>query len=251
VPIPREHVERLEAEQLSGHESWLRTLRRQVEGLEAEASVHEMMLRLGRDAELRRVLDELHDQPDLAERIANEPHSFFESRGIEVPDGATVKVTSDSGQSAVEALFVNPFVHYGVGWSHPDGFHLIQAAEPSEPTDAAVVESALEGVRVDYSITVDVYEKNGPFKRGKGLTDAYFLPELGYQAGHPEEINWTGGGPLAGARYQLKIHQWEPYDPIEYHYTPMFFLRIGATKHYPQSLFVQDGDSFEVRLDPM
>ena len=104
-----------------------------------------MMLRLGRAPDLRRVLDELHDQPDLAERIANDPHSFFESRGIEVPDGATVTVKSDSEQPAIDAIFVNPFVHYGVGWSHAAGFYVIQTPEPSEPADAAVVEAGLEG----------------------------------------------------------------------------------------------------------
>lgn len=74
MAIPVEHLKRLEAD-LSTHESWLTTLRRQIEGLEAEASAHEMMLRLGRDPELRRVLGELHDQPELGERIAADPRS--------------------------------------------------------------------------------------------------------------------------------------------------------------------------------
>jgi hypothetical protein len=50
VATPVSHLKRLEAG-LSTHESWLTTLRRQIEGLEAEASAHEMMLRLGRDPE--------------------------------------------------------------------------------------------------------------------------------------------------------------------------------------------------------
>jgi hypothetical protein len=133
LPIPPEHLERLEAE-LSGHESWLQTLRRQIEVLEAEASAHEMMLWLGRDASLRRALDELHDQPDLAERIAEDPRSFFEKRGVELPRGATV--TSDPERSAVEARFDNPPFDYGVGWSPVDGFYLIPAPEPPRPPDA-------------------------------------------------------------------------------------------------------------------
>lgn len=125
MPIPSEHLERLEAE-LSGHESWLRTLRRQIEALEAEASAHEMILRLGRDSNLHRALDELHDQPDLAKRIAEDPRSFLEKRGIEVPDGAIVTVRTDSEQSAVEARFDDPPVYYGVGWSRAVGFYVIQ-----------------------------------------------------------------------------------------------------------------------------
>ncbi len=139
MPIPPEHVERLEAE-LSGHESWLETLQRQIEALEAEASAHKMILRLGRDRDLRRALDELHDQPDLGKRIAEDPRSFFEKRGIEVPDGATVTVRTDPEQSAVEARFADPPIYYGVGWSRVVGFYVIQGPgfvpEP-EPTDAS------------------------------------------------------------------------------------------------------------------
>ena len=129
VPIPREHLERLES-QLAEHESWLQTLQRQIKALEAEASAHQMMLQLGRDAGLRRALDELHDQPDLAERIAEDPRSYFEKRGVEVPKGATV--TSDPERSAVEARFDNPPFDYGVGWSRVDGFYLIATPVPPE-----------------------------------------------------------------------------------------------------------------------
>ena len=84
--------------ELSGHESWLETLQRQIEALEAEASA-KMILRLGRDRDLRRALGvQLHDQPDLGQRIAEDPRSFFEKRGIEVPDGATVTVQTDPGR---------------------------------------------------------------------------------------------------------------------------------------------------------
>jgi xanthine/CO dehydrogenase XdhC/CoxF family maturation factor len=137
VPIPSEHLDRLEAE-LSGHEGWLRTLRRQIEALEAEASAHEMILRLGRDSNLRRFLDELHDQPDLARRIAEDPRSFLEKQGIELPDGAVVTVRTDPEQAAVEARFDDPPIYYGVGWSRAVGFYVIQgqgfAPEPESST---------------------------------------------------------------------------------------------------------------------
>jgi len=135
VAIPAEHMKRLEAG-LSAHESWLATLRRQIEGLEAEASAHEMMLRLGRDPGLRRVLGELHDQPELGERIAADPRSFFEGSGVEVPEGAAVTVTVHPDGSAIEARFANPFLEYGVGWSRVAGFYSIQAPDPDEPPDA-------------------------------------------------------------------------------------------------------------------
>ena len=132
--IPSEHLKRLEVE-LSSHESWLGILRRQIEGLEAEAAAHEMMLRLGRDSKLHRVLDELHDQPELGSRIGADPHSFLKERGVEVPEGAVVTVTTDSGGPVIEARFCNVYVEYGIGWSRTAGFYSIAAPEPSEPPD--------------------------------------------------------------------------------------------------------------------
>jgi hypothetical protein len=134
VGIPAEHLNRLE-EKLSGHESWLRTLRRQIEGLEAEAAAHEMMLRLGRDRKLRQILDELHDQPKLVRRIAEDPRAFLNEREIELPEGAVVTVTIDAGGPVIEARFCNVYVEYGVGWSRTKGFYSIAAPEPSEPPD--------------------------------------------------------------------------------------------------------------------
>jgi hypothetical protein len=131
LAIPPEHLERLEAD-LSAHESWLGTLRLQIAALEAEASAHEAILRLGRDPNLRRVLDELQDQPDLTERVGKDPRSFFAERGVELPDGATVSVTSDQ-RSALEARFRNDFLEYAVGWCRADGFYLIEAPERPEP----------------------------------------------------------------------------------------------------------------------
>src|SRR5262245_32222643 len=129
MPIPSEHLEHLKT-QLSEHESRLETLRRQIAALEAEASAHETMLRLCRDGPLRRALDEVHDRPDLAQEIAQDPRSYFEKRGVEVPAGATVTVTTDRARTTVEAHFRNPPFDYGVGGSSADGFYLGGAAEP-------------------------------------------------------------------------------------------------------------------------
>jgi hypothetical protein len=134
VPIPREHLEQLKT-QLGEHESRLETLRLQITALEAEAAAHEMMLRLGRNPELLRALNELHDRPELAASLAEDPRSFFEQRRVEVPAGAIVTVTTDHGQPAVEARFKNPPFDYGVGWSRVDGFYLIAAAEPPSLRD--------------------------------------------------------------------------------------------------------------------
>jgi hypothetical protein len=134
VGIPSEHLKRLE-EQLSGHESWLWTLRRQIEGLEAEAEAHEMVLKFGRDRRLHRILDELQDQPKLGTHIAEDPRSFLEERGVEVPEGAEIAVTAESGGPVIEARFCTVYAEYGIGWSRTEGFYAIAAPEPSEPPD--------------------------------------------------------------------------------------------------------------------
>ena len=111
----------------------------QIDALEAEASAHEMILRLGRDSNLRRALDELHDQPDLAERIAEDQRSSLREAGCGVPDGAIVTVRTDPDQSAVEARFDDPLVNYGVGWSRTVGFYVIQGQGfVPEPESTAV-----------------------------------------------------------------------------------------------------------------
>lgn len=130
--VPSEHRKRLE-EELDGHERWLWTLRRQIEGLEAEAQAHEVMLRVGRDLSVHRVLDELHDQPALGRSLAEDPRSFLEARGVEVPEGAVITVTTDPDAQAVEARFCNAYVEYGIGWSRAEGFYSLAAPEPSEP----------------------------------------------------------------------------------------------------------------------
>jgi hypothetical protein len=126
VPIPDDHLQRLEAD-LSAREGWLRTLRRQIATLEDEASAHEMILALGRDPDLLHVLHELHDHPELGQRIAEEPRSFFEERGVRVPEGATVTATSDQESTTIEARFVTQSLQYGGGWSRRDGFYIVQA----------------------------------------------------------------------------------------------------------------------------
>lgn len=131
MPVPDEHLEHLEAD-LLGRQGWLRTLQRQIASLQDEASAHEMILALGRDPDLLRVLDELYDQPELAGRIAQDPRSFFEERGIRVLDGATVTVTSEPERSAIEARFVTPTLEYGVGWARRDGFYVFPSSKGAD-----------------------------------------------------------------------------------------------------------------------
>jgi hypothetical protein len=132
MPIPEGHLRRLQ-EDLSAQERWLHTLQRHIAGLQDEASAYEMILALGRDQGLLRVLEDLYDEPELFERTSAGPRAFFEERGVRLPDDATVTVktvTVNRGPRlfAVEARFVTTTLRYGVGWSPRAGFYVI--AEP-------------------------------------------------------------------------------------------------------------------------
>jgi hypothetical protein len=137
MPMPENHLRRLH-EDLSAQERWLRTLQRHIAGLQDEASAYEMILAMGRDQSLLRVLEGLYDEPELFERASAEPRAFFEERGVRLPDDATVTVktvTVNRGppRFAVEARFVKATLKYGVGWSPRAGFYVID-----EPPSADV-----------------------------------------------------------------------------------------------------------------
>jgi hypothetical protein len=129
MPIPEDHLQRLN-ENLSTQEHWLRTLRRQIAGLQDEASAYEMILALGRDQTLLQALNDLYDQPELLERAVDDPRAFFEERSVRIPDDATVTVKTvivnrHPPRYAVEARFVTATLKYGVGWSPRVGFYSI------------------------------------------------------------------------------------------------------------------------------
>ena len=70
MPIPEAQLRRLE-EALSAEERWLHTLQRHIAGLQDEVSAYELILALGRDQNLLRVLGELYDRPELLVDMAD------------------------------------------------------------------------------------------------------------------------------------------------------------------------------------
>jgi hypothetical protein len=63
------------------------------------------------------------------------------------------------------------------------------------------------------------------------------------------QIQVTGGGPLGGWIYQLRMQRWVAQ--IFPGTTYSFHLMVTATRHVGQNFFVRDGDDFQVRLDRM
>jgi hypothetical protein len=128
MPLPEKHLSRLEAD-LSARERWLQTLQLQITALQEEASAHETILALGRDPEIIQLLHELHDSPELRNRIAQDTRSFFEARGIRILDGENVTLTDGPKDLSIEARFITPTLRYGVGWSRRSGFYLVRWEE--------------------------------------------------------------------------------------------------------------------------
>jgi hypothetical protein len=143
MPIPEHHLRRLD-ENLSAQENWLANLQRHIAGLQDEASAYEVMLALGRDQDLLHVLEELHDQPELFEQVADDPRAFLERRGVRLPEDAAVTVKAvtvnrHQPRYAVEARFVRETLTFGVGWSPRAAFYLL--TEPLRADGAAEEES--------------------------------------------------------------------------------------------------------------
>lgn len=130
MPIPDDHRQRLE-ENLSAQERWLTTLRRHIAGLQDEVSAYETMLTLGRDQTLLRVLEELHDRPELFRTARGDPRAFFEQRGVRLPEGAIVTVKGLTENRAprryvLEARIDTGTLTFVVGWSPRAGFYAVR-----------------------------------------------------------------------------------------------------------------------------
>lgn len=138
MPVPPSHRERLESD-LCGRERWLVALRRGIAVLEDEARAHEVILSLGRDPGVLRLVDELHDEPALCERMTGEPRAYLDARGVTLPDGAIVTITGGPKAPGIEVRLAAPSVLHGVTWSPGEGFHLLA------PDGEGPVTSPLEG----------------------------------------------------------------------------------------------------------
>jgi hypothetical protein len=108
----------------------MHTLRRQIAGLQDQASALETCLALGRDPAVLRALGDLHDRPELFEQAARDPRTYFAERGVQLPEDAaiTVSTVTTNGRtmrSAVEARFHMPTLTFGVGWSLQAGFYVV------------------------------------------------------------------------------------------------------------------------------
>ncbi|HEY2115004.1 MAG TPA: hypothetical protein VGJ51_07925 [Candidatus Angelobacter sp.] len=100
-------------------------LRAKMATMQEEADAHAVVLTMGRDPALMTALNELYDQPQLAQAMAANPADYLSQKGVKVPPGASLNVQSKGGDSTVvEAHFDQGANKYKVTWDRNAGFTL-------------------------------------------------------------------------------------------------------------------------------
>lgn len=124
MPIPDKQIQQLQSD-LAQHEGRLAVLRAKMTNMQEEADAHTVVLTMGRDPALMTVLNELYDQPQLAQTMARNPADYLSQKGVKVPPGATLSVQPKGGDSTVvEAHFDQGTNKYKVAWDRNAGFTL-------------------------------------------------------------------------------------------------------------------------------
>ena len=124
MPIPDKQLQQLQSD-LAQHEGRLSVLRAKMATMQEEADAHAAVLTMGRDPALMTALNELYDQPQLAQAMAKNPADYLSQKGVKIPSGASVDVQSKGGDSTVvEAHFDQGTNKYKVTWDRNAGFTL-------------------------------------------------------------------------------------------------------------------------------
>ena len=124
MPIPVKQIQQLQSD-LAQHEGRLSVLRAKMATMQDEADAHAVVLTMGRDPALMTALNELYDQPQLAQAMAKNPADYLSQKGVKIPSGASVEVQSKGGDSTVlEAHFDQGTNKYRVTWDRNAGFTL-------------------------------------------------------------------------------------------------------------------------------
>ena len=137
MPIPEKHVKQLQRD-LKEHENRLTTVRAKMAGMQEEVAAHEAVLSLGRNPQLLKTVNELYDQPQLMQEVAQRPAEYLAKKGITFPPGVTLNANSGGADSAtIEAHFDQGAVKYKIFWDRNTGFALTEKSrDPQmEPQD--------------------------------------------------------------------------------------------------------------------
>ena len=100
MPVPQNQLDQLNAG-LQDHDKRLASLEATQTDISSEIEVHNIVLQVGRDPKVLAMLGDVHDNPALADQIKSDPQGFVQSRGIQLPPGATITANMPTPHSAV------------------------------------------------------------------------------------------------------------------------------------------------------
>ncbi|KAB1144990.1 hypothetical protein F7R91_20150 [Streptomyces luteolifulvus] len=95
MPIHPLHRERLERA-LEAHETALQYTDKPLSP--TRTKVHRVLLELGRDDDILKLIDDFVDSPQLADEIRYDGYSVLSARGIKLPETVTMKVVNGNGK---------------------------------------------------------------------------------------------------------------------------------------------------------
>jgi hypothetical protein len=121
MPLSSKHLDRLEKD-LNVHEDRISELRKQAAMLAEEISVHDWIVRLGRDPKVRKVLGDLADSAKTAEAMTGKEAEIISRNGIELPPNSTVSVTNDAGSVTVLLEAMHGKMPFALKWNSKAGF---------------------------------------------------------------------------------------------------------------------------------
>src|SRR6185369_13987676 len=88
---------------------------------------HEITLELAKSPQLADVLNDLNDSPDLRRSMREDPASYLRSRGVKIPNGASVAMRLlEANGWEIEVKVVEGLYAYTNGFNNETGFYRIQ-----------------------------------------------------------------------------------------------------------------------------
>jgi hypothetical protein len=121
MPIPRQHREDL-ARQLQVHRERLNTLQSQIEHMQVELEVQQVVLSLGNNEALLRVLDTVVDDPTEAARASENPRAYAAGRGLQIPEQLSVSIHRSGDNLQIRATYEHGSYPMQFQWASDSGF---------------------------------------------------------------------------------------------------------------------------------
>jgi len=121
MPIKADQLHRLDRD-LKVHESTVLDLRKQISILEEQLAAHEWIIRIGRDEKVLAILSDLADNPESAQSLEGRELEVARSHDIQLPEGATVSITSDSASVTIFLEAMNHTFPFTLRWHSAEGF---------------------------------------------------------------------------------------------------------------------------------